>query len=60
MDDKLTERAKLIYERDKNSPLFLRVADFYLRNNDPLTAVSILENGLMIYPNHPLAFILMS
>ncbi len=60
MDDKLTARAKLIYERDNNSPLFFRVADFYLRNNDPQTAASILENGLKIYPNHPLAFILMA
>ena len=60
MDDKLTARAKLIYERDNNSPLFLRVADFYLRNNDLQNAVAILENGLRIYPNHPLAFILMS
>lgn len=60
MDDKLTARAKLIYERDSNSLLFLRVADFYLQNNDSQTAVSILENGLKTYPNHPLAFILMS
>ena len=60
MDDKLTPRAKLIYERDNNSPLFLRVADYYLRNNDSQTAVSILENGLKLYPNHPLAFILMA
>jgi len=60
VDEKLTARAKLIYERDNNSPLFLKVADFYLRNNDLHTAVSILENGLKIYPNHPLAFILMA
>jgi tetratricopeptide (TPR) repeat protein len=60
VDEKLTARAKLIYERNNNSPLFLKVADFYLRNNDPKTAISILENGLKIYPNHPLAFILMA
>jgi predicted Zn-dependent protease len=60
VDEKLTARAKLIYERDNNSPLFLKVADFYLRNNDPKTAISILENGFKIYPNHPLAFILMA
>lgn len=60
MDDKLTARVKLIYERDSNSPLFLRVADYYLRNNDSQTAISILENGLKLYPNHPLAFILMA
>lgn len=59
MDEKLTARAKLIYERDGNSPLFLRAADFYLRNNDPQTAYSILENGLKIFPEHPLAHILM-
>jgi tetratricopeptide (TPR) repeat protein len=60
VDDKLTARAKLIYERDSNSPLFLRVADFYLQNNDPQNAVSILENGLKIYSDHPLASILMA
>ncbi len=59
MDEKLTARAKLIYERDGNSPLFLRAADFYLINNDPQTAYSILENGLKIFPEHPLAHILM-
>jgi len=59
VDEKLTARAKLIYDRDGNSPLFLRVADFYLRNNDPQTAYSILGNGLKIFPEHPLAYILM-
>jgi tetratricopeptide (TPR) repeat protein len=58
VDEKKTSRAKLIYERDSNSPLFLRAADFYLRNNDPQTAFSILENGLKIFPEHPLAYIL--
>lgn len=60
VDEKLIARAKLIFERDNNSPLFLRLADNYLQENDPQTAVSILENGLMLYPNHPLAFILMA
>lgn len=59
MDEKLTARAKLIYDRDGNSPLFLRVADFYLRNKDPHTAYAILGNGLKIFPEHPLAYILM-
>ena len=59
MDEKLTARAKLIYERDRNSPLFLRTADFYLRNNDPQTAYNILQNGLQIFPDHPLAYILL-
>ena len=59
MDEKLTARAKLIYERDNNSPLFLRIADSYLQNGNPENAISILEEGLKNFPDHPLAFILM-
>ena len=59
MDEKLTARAKLIYERDNNSPLFLRIADSYLQSNNPEGAISILETGLKNFPDHPLAFILM-
>ena len=59
MDEKLTARAKLIYERDNNSPLFLRLANYYLRRNEPQNAISILEKGLKNFPDHPLAHILM-
>ncbi len=59
MDEKLTARAKLIYERDNNSPLFLRVADTYLQSNNPANAISILEDGIKNFPDHPLALILM-
>jgi len=59
VDEKLTGRAKLIYERDNNSPLFLRIADSYLQNSNPENAISILEEGLKNFPDHPLAFILM-
>ena len=59
MDDKLTAKTKSIYERNKNSSLFLRIADYHLQNNNPHNAVSILENGLKNFPNHPLAFILL-
>lgn len=60
MDDKLSARAKLIYDRDNNSPLFLRTADYYLQNGENDTALLILENGLKIFPDHPLAFILLA
>jgi len=60
VDDKLAARAKLIYDRDNNSPLFLRTADYYLQNGETQTALSILENGLKIFPDHPLAFILLA
>lgn len=59
MEEKLTARAKLIYERDSNSPLFLRVADTYLQSNNPANAISILEDGLKNFPDHPLTLILM-
>jgi len=59
VDEKLTARAKLIYERDNSSPLFLRTADSYLRSHNPEIALSILEDGLKFFPDHPLAFILM-
>jgi tetratricopeptide (TPR) repeat protein len=60
VDDKLSARAKLIYERDNNSPLFLRTAASYLQNEEPLTSLTILDNGLKVFPEHPLAFILLA
>lgn len=60
MDDKLSARAKLIYERDNNSPLFVRTADYYLHIGEPQTALTILENGIKIFPDHPLAFIMLA
>ncbi|MBK9097642.1 MAG: tetratricopeptide repeat protein [bacterium] len=60
MDDKLSARAKLIYERDNNSPLFLRTAEYYLQIGEPQTALTILENGIKIFSEHPLAFIMLA
>ena len=59
MDEKLTSRAKIIYDRDNNSPLFLRTAAFHIQHKDAKTAISILETGQQIFPNHPLSFILL-
>ena len=60
MDEKLVVRAKLIYERDNNSPLFLLVADQFLKKDDLKSALSILENGVNKFPEHPLAFVLLA
>lgn len=60
MDEKLAARAKLIYERDNNSPLFLLAADQLLKQNELQSALSILENGLKNFPEHPLAFVLLA
>jgi predicted Zn-dependent protease len=59
VDEKLTSRAKLLYEINNNSPLFLRTAYHYLQSGDIHTTISILENGIKNYPEHPLAFILL-
>ena len=60
MDNKLNTRAKLIYERNNTSPLFLRTAAFYLLKNDSDTAISILKSGEEFFPNHPLSSLLLS
>lgn len=60
MDEKLTVKAKQIYERDNNSPLCLRVAEDFIRGKNYTTALSILKNGLKVFPDHPLAMILIS
>lgn len=59
MDEKLTARAKLLYEINNNSPLFLRTAYHYLQNGNTQFTLSILENGIKNFPEHPLAFILL-
>ena len=59
MNDKLIGRIKLLYERDNNSPLFLKTADAYITQNEIDKARNILEEGLKVFPEHPLAFILL-
>jgi len=58
VDDKLVAKIKLLFDRNNNSPLFLKIADFYLTENDVQKALLIVEEGLKIFPEHPLAFIL--
>ena len=58
MDDNLIAKIKVLYDRDNNSPLFLKIADIYLSENNFQKALLILEEGLKYFPEHPLAFIL--
>jgi tetratricopeptide (TPR) repeat protein len=58
VDDNLIAKIKVLYDRDNTSPLFLKIADFYLTENNFQKALLILEEGLKIFPEHPLAFIL--
>ena len=59
MNENLNAKAKLIYDRNNNSPLFLKTADTCLNRNEIQNAILILEEGLKIFPEHPLAFILL-
>ena len=60
MDDNLIAKIKNLYDRDSNSPLFLKIADLYLAENEVQKALLILEEGLKNFPEHPLALILIA
>lgn len=55
----LTDKVSLIYEFDKNSPLFARAASKEIDAGNYDNAVNILKRGLKVFPGHPVAFILL-
>lgn len=59
MKNDLIEKLQLIYEFDNDSPLFARVAHYYLETKDIVKAEEVLEHGLSIYPDYPTAHIVM-
>ncbi|MEJ5263118.1 MAG: tetratricopeptide repeat protein [Ignavibacterium sp.] len=50
----------LIYEYNKQTPLFVRVANIQLEKNNPQEALIILNAGLIHYPDHPVAIFLIA
>lgn len=54
------EKVSLIYEYNKQTPLFVRMADIHLQNNNPQEALLILNAGLIHYPEHPVAVFLLA
>lgn len=54
-----TDKIGLIYEFNNKSPLFARVADNCIKNNEVDLAISILEHGLKIYPNYPTGYFIL-
>ena len=50
------KRLKTIYESEIQSPLFARVADAEIENNNLDLALEILESGLNSYPAYPVAY----
>jgi tetratricopeptide (TPR) repeat protein len=53
------EKVSLIYEFNKNSPLLFRVANTELEKNNPEVCIKIVQNGLRIFPENPLGYILL-
>ncbi len=53
------DKVNLIYEYNKRSPLFVRVANSEIEKNNAERAVDILNEGLSIYPDYTTAHILL-
>ncbi|MHB8580359.1 MAG: tetratricopeptide repeat protein [Ignavibacteriaceae bacterium] len=53
------EKVSLIFEYNKKSPLFIRMANTEIENNNVDRAIEILENGLINYPQFSAAHLLL-
>jgi tetratricopeptide (TPR) repeat protein len=53
------KKVRLIYEYNRNSPLFVKIADSEIEENNIEAAVDILQSGLKTYPDHPVAHMLL-
>ncbi len=53
------QKVSLIYEYNKNSPLFVRIASNQIEDNNPDKAIEIIEEGLKKYPEYPVAYFLL-
>ena len=53
------KKVKLIYEYNKTSPLFVRMASSEIQQNNIDTAISLLQEGLDIYSDNPVAYLLL-
>ncbi len=58
--DIATERIKLIFEFNDNSPLFARVAASEIELGNINDAVKILENGITNHPSYPTAYFILA
>jgi tetratricopeptide (TPR) repeat protein len=53
------KKVRLIYEYNRNSPLFVKMANSQIEENNIDEAVEILRAGLKTYPEHPVAYLLL-
>lgn len=54
-----SKKVNLIYEYNRNSPLFVKMANSQIEENNVDDAVEILQAGLKTYPEHPVAHLLL-
>jgi tetratricopeptide (TPR) repeat protein len=54
------DKVNLIYEYNNKSPLFVRMANVEIENNNIDQAIFILEKGTKIYPQYAVAYLLLS
>ena len=53
------KKVNLIYEYNRNSPLFVKIANSQIEDNNVDEAIEILRAGLKTYPEYPVAHILL-
>lgn len=58
--NKLISKFELLYQINSNSPLFITIAYKKILDNDLDGSLSIIEKGLLEFPDHPTALLLKS
>ncbi len=58
-EDLYKNKIRLIYEYNRKSPLFTRIANWELENNNYETAIEILEGGLRENPDFPTPYFIL-
>ena len=58
-ENTFNKKVKLIYEYNRTSPLFVRMANSEIQDDNVETAVSILLTGLDVYSDNPVAYLLL-
>lgn len=53
------DKVNLIYEYDKKSPLFVRMANSEIENNNVDRSIDILNNGLKLYPGYAAGWLIL-
>jgi tetratricopeptide (TPR) repeat protein len=54
-----SDKVNLIYEYNKKSPLFVRMANSEIENNNVERAIDIINHGLKLYPGYAAAYLLL-